>query len=173
MRSILSILAALHDADVDHVVVGGVAVVLRGHARMTVDLDLALDLRADNAEAVVRVLTEAGLRPRLPVPAEHFADERTRTEWVTHRNLVAFTFHDPSDPLREVDLLATSPIPYAELSAGADVMSIDGIPVRVASVAHLIAMKEHSARPQDLADIAALSVLTERPTVDRDGDDDG
>lgn len=54
MRSIVSILAALHAAEVDHVVVGGVAVVLRGHTRMTVDLDLALDLSADNAAAMVR-----------------------------------------------------------------------------------------------------------------------
>lgn len=173
MRSIVSILAALHDAEVDHVVVGGVAVVLRGHARMTVDLDLALDLRADNATAMVRVLTHEGLIPRLPVPAEHFADEQRRTEWVNHRHLVAFTLHDPDDPLREVDLLATTPIPYAELSADADVMSVDDIPVKVASVAHLIAMKRHSARPQDVADIAALSALAQSPIVDHDGNNDG
>lgn len=171
MRSILGILAALRDADVDYVVVGGVAVVLRGHARMTVDLDLALDLTATNTAAAIAVLTAQGLRPRLPVPAEQFADEDVRTGWVEQRHLVAFTMHDPADPLREVDLLATTPIPFAELAAGADWLVLDGVPVRVASVEHLVAMKRHSGRPQDLADIAALSALVDAPTVDRDGPD--
>jgi predicted nucleotidyltransferase len=172
VRSILGILAALHDADVDYVVVGGVAVVLRGHARMTVDLDLALDLTAQNLATALEVLTAEGLRPRLPVAAEQFADEETRTGWVEQRNLVAFTMHDPDNPLREVDLLATAPIPFADLAADADWITIDSVPVKVASVEHLVAMKRHSGRPIDLADIAALSALAERPIVERDDRDD-
>lgn len=164
----LSILAALEGAGVAYVVVGGVAVVMRGHARMTVDLDLALDLSAENATAVVEVLLGCGLRPRLPVPAQDFADAKVRDGWVAQRHLVAFTMHDPDNLLREVDLLATSPIPYAELAADADVLTIDGVAVPVASLSHLLAMKRHAGRPQDLADIAALSALQSGPMVDGD-----
>jgi len=168
VRRILDLLAALDAAEVSYVVVGGVAVVLRGHARMTVDLDLALDLAADNVLTLLGVLHAEGLVPRLPVPAEQFADEQVRRMWVEERNLVAFTLHDPTDALREVDLLATSPVPYDSLLADSDVMNVDGVHVRVASLDHLITMKRFSGRAQDVADIEALSELTSFS-----GEDDG
>lgn len=172
MRKILDLLAALSAAEVSYVVVGGVAVVLRGHARMTVDLDLALDLAADNVLTLLEVLRGAGLVPRLPVPAEQFADEQVRRTWVEERHLVAFTLHDPTDALREVDLLATCPVPYDTLFAGSEVMDVDGVPVRVASVEHLISMKRSSGRAQDLADIEALSQLNV-PIIAQDGEQRG
>ena len=101
-------------------------------------------------------------------PAQDFADAEVRAGWVAQRHLVAFTMHDPDNLLREVDLLATSPIPYAELAADADLLTIDGVSVPVASLAHLVAMKRHAGRPQDLADIAALSALQPGPMVDGD-----
>ncbi|MGD8201314.1 hypothetical protein ACQE98_11685 [Ornithinimicrobium sp. W1679] len=172
MRRILDLLAALAEAEVEYVVVGGVAVVLRGHVRTTVDLDLALNLAADNVLQAMDVLRAQGLVPRLPVPAEQFADPEVRRAWVEERNLVAFTLHDPSDALREVDLLATSPVPFDELFKGSSVLDVAGVPVRVASVAHLLRMKQASGRPQDLADVAALSQLAQEPTVE-DHDDPG
>ena len=168
MRRILDLLAALDRAEVDTVVVGGVAVVLRGHARMTVDLALALDLAPGNVLAVLDVLTNAGLVPRLPVPAAQFADADVRRSWVEERNLIAFTLHDVNDPLREVDLLATTPIPFVELRDSSDLLDVDGVRVRVASVEHLIAMKRASGRPQDLADVDALSRIFGLAIVDDD-----
>ena len=166
----LEVLDALTRAGIGYVVVGGVAVILRGHIRATVDLDLAIDLSTDNVSTALTVLQELGLRPRLPVAAEQFADPATRRAWVEERNLVAFTLHDPDDPLREVDLLATTAVPYADLAASADWIPVGGVQVPVASTPHLVAMKQSSGRAQDVADIAALSALAEGATVD---DDDG
>lgn len=173
MRRILDLVAALNAAGIEYVVVGGVGVVLRGHARMTVDLDLALDLTTDNVLAALDALRAQGLVPRLPVPPEQFADPGVRRTWVEQRNLIAFTLHDPTDALREVDLLASSPVPFATLRAGADVLDVDGVPVRVASVNHLVAMKRHSGRAQDLADIEALSQLVDLPMLDDDEQHEG
>lgn len=153
------VLAALNARGVPYVVVGGIAVVLHGHARLTVDLDLVVDLAADPAGKAIEILTSLGFRPRLPVKAEDFADPRTRTEWVERRNLTVFSMHDPSSPLREVDLFATHPIPFDDLVAASTVVPIDGIDVRVASVDHLIALKQTAGRPQDLTDIEALRRL--------------
>jgi len=153
---------ALHGARVRFVVVGGTAVVLQGHARLTIDLDLVLDLAAEPAAAAIHVLTELGLRPRLPVPAADFADEATRRDWVEHRNLQVFSLFDPDRPAREVDLFATEPLPLDELERDATVFPISGVPVKVASRQHLIEMKRRAARPQDLADIAALQELEAR-----------
>lgn len=114
-----------------------------------------------------------GLVPRLPVPHEHFADPDIRRSWVEQRDLVAFTLHDPSDALREVDLLAATPLPFSTLLAFSDIVDVDGVPVHVASVEHLVAMKRLSGRAQDLADIEALSQLSNGPMVNRDEHDQG
>jgi hypothetical protein len=153
------VFAALHAGQVRYVVVGGVAVVFQGHPRMTVDLDLVIDLAADQAAAAVSALTGLGLQPRLPVRAQDFADAATRRSWVEERNLEVFSFYDPSDPVREVDVFANEPLPLDDLLADATVVTIGGVPVSVASRRHLVAMKRRVGRPQDLADIAALEEL--------------
>jgi len=159
------VFAALHSAGVRYVVVGGMAVLLQGHARLTVDLDVVVDLDAEQAHAAVSALTGLGLQPRLPVAASDFADPEKRRVWIEERNLQVFSFYDPDEPMREVDVFAREPLPFQELLADATVVTIGGVPVPVASRRHLVAMKREAARPQDLADIAALEAL-------EDGDDD-
>jgi len=153
------VFAALHRAGVQYVVVGGVAVVLQGHLRTTVDLDLVVDLAAEAASKAVAALTELGLEPRLPVPAADFADPEIRRTWVAERNLQVFSFYDPKNPMREVDVFATEPVPLQTLLADAATVDIGGTPVAVASRRQLIAMKRRAGRPQDLADVAALEAL--------------
>lgn len=168
MRPLLELLTALHGAGVRAVVVGGVAVVLHGHPRLTVDLDLVVDLSPDNLRATLAVLGEQGLVPRLPVPAEQFADPGTRERWRRERGLEVFTLHDPTDPRREVDLFAEPPVPFEELWSASRTVDVAGVPVRVASIEHLIAMKRAAGRAQDHADIEALEALQRE-----DGDDGG
>ena len=155
----VDVFRALDDAGVRHVVVGGLAVVLHGHARLTVDLDLVVDLAPDPAARAMQVLTSLGLLPRLPVDARTFADATVRQQWVQERNLQVFSLHDPADPFREVDVFATTPVPFEELFADADLVRVDDVLVRVASVPHLIVMKEAAGRPQDVQDVAALRRL--------------
>ncbi len=159
MGSYDDVFRALHAAAVRYVVVGGTAVVLQGHARLTVDLDLVLDLSPEPAAAAVRALTGIGLLPRLPVDPQSFADAATRRTWVEQRNLQVFSLFDPDSPRREVDLFATEPLPFEELYADASTFGIAGVPVRVASRRHLIAMKRRAGRPRDLDDVAVLEAL--------------
>ncbi|MFX0539091.1 nucleotidyl transferase AbiEii/AbiGii toxin family protein [Ornithinimicrobium sp. Y1847] len=171
---ILAVLRSLEEAGIDYVVVGGVAVVLRGHPRLTVDLDLALDLSVDNVTAALDVLKRLGLEPRLPVPPSQFAHGPTREMWVRERNLIAFTFFDPQDPLLEVDLLATTPVSYEDLSARADRLLLGDLRVPVAAIPDLLAMKEGTGRSQDQADIEVLtSLLDDRTTSLLDDRNDG
>src|SRR3954469_6862834 len=58
--------AALRTAEVRFVVVGGMAVVLSGHVRATVDLDVVVDLAPDAARRAVMALTDLGFQPRVP-----------------------------------------------------------------------------------------------------------
>ena len=78
---------ALNDAGVRYVVVGGLAVVLHGHARLTVDVDLVVDLAGDQALKAINALVGLGLRPRVPVNPGDFADRSVRETWMRDRGM--------------------------------------------------------------------------------------
>ena len=63
---------------VRYVVVGGIAVVLRGYLRTTVDLDLVIDLERSNALRFVEAATAAGFVPSAPVDPGALADPDRR-----------------------------------------------------------------------------------------------
>jgi len=153
------VLAALDAANVRFVVVGGVAVVLHGHPRMTADLDLVVDLAAESAGRAISALVTLGMEPRLPVDPQAFADPEVRRGWIVQRSLTVFTMLDPNEPLLEVDLFAEPPLPFEELWGQATIVQLGGQAVRIASIDHLITMKQAAGRPQDLADVAALEAL--------------
>ncbi|MGH2630453.1 MAG: DUF6036 family nucleotidyltransferase [Actinomycetota bacterium] len=156
------IFAALERAGVRYVTVGGVAVVLHGHARFTADLDLVVDLASEAAANAIDALTAVGFRPRLPVEADGFADPAVRERWVTQQGMTMFSMWDPDDPLRSVDLFVEQPIDFEELWERSVVVDIEGTPVRVASIADLIRLKRIADRPMDREDIGALEAIEER-----------
>ncbi len=150
------IFQALDEAGVRYVVVGGVAVVLRGHVRFTADLDIAVDLTPEPAAKAVAALTAIGLRPRVPVDAADFADPDVRESWAEERGMTVFSMWDPGDPLRSVDLFVREPIDFEEMWNRAEVVSVGDASPRVASIPDLIRLKRLSGRTQDLADVEAL-----------------
>ena len=151
-------------SEVRYVVVGGLAVVLHGHARLTADVDLIIDLTPSEAEKAVRALESTGLRPRAPVRAAEFADPEKRRVWIEQKGMRVFSLWDPKNPLREVDLFVEHPLPFEELFARSELLEVGAVTIRVASIPDLISLKRISARPEDLADIEALEALLERRT---------
>jgi hypothetical protein len=156
------IFAALERAGVRYVTVDGVAVVLHGHARLTADLDLAVDLAPRAASEAIDALTAIGFRPRMPVEARGFADPAVRERWITEQGMTVFSMWDPDDPLRSVDLFVEQPIDFEELWERSVVVDIGGTSARVASIADLILLKRVAGRAVDLEDIAALEAIQER-----------
>lgn len=154
--NVREIFQALDDAAVDYVVVGGLAVIMHGHLRATSDLDLAIGLEPDNCSRGMKALASVGVRPRLPVTLQEFADPERRSDWVENHNMLVFQLFDPSNVERSVDVFEREPIAMSELSAKAVVRDLDGVPVRVASIRHLIELKQVAGRPLDLDDIEAL-----------------
>lgn len=152
-----SILQALERDRVRYVIVGGVATVLHGYARVTLDLDLVIDL--DRATEAIGALTALGLAARLPVDPYDFADQDIRRRWVEERNLTVFTLSDPSDPFKEVDIFAENPIPFEDLWTRSKLVELGSMMARVASIADLITMKRMAGRPQDTEDIEALEAI--------------
>ncbi|MDQ3991617.1 MAG: nucleotidyl transferase AbiEii/AbiGii toxin family protein [Actinomycetota bacterium] len=157
-------IAALNRSDVRYVVVGGLAVVLHGHARLTVDLDLVVDLDPEEARKAVEALLDLGLVPAVPVEAMDFADPEARARWIEEKNMRVFPMRHPGDDLRRVDLFVEHPMEFSGLWERSVTISLESAAVRVASVPDLVAMKRQAGRLQDLADVEALeAILEERP----------
>jgi hypothetical protein len=151
---------ALNAAGVRYVVVGGVAVVLHGHARLTADLDIAIDLSPGATADAMRALGEIGLRPRLPVEAADLADPDVRAQWITERGMRVFSLWDPDDPLRSVDVFVENPIDFDELWQRSEPVDLGDTETRIASIPDLIELKRRADRPQDRLDIEALEAIT-------------
>lgn len=152
---------ALEDAGVRYVVVGGLAVVLHGFARLTADVDLVVDLAPAEAVKAVDALTRLGFQPRPPADPRGFADPAIRKSWLEEKGMRVFSFYDPGNPMRNVDLFARHPIPFEELWARSESVPLSKASVRLASIADLIRLKREAGRPQDLIDIEALERIQE------------
>ncbi len=150
---------ALNDAGIRFVVVGGLAVVLHGHARLTVDVDLVVDLDEEQARKTIETLVRMGLRPRVPVNPRDFAARSVRDGWIRDRGMQVFTMYDPSNPMRVVDLFVTHPIPFEELWSRSREFELRDTTVRVASIPDLIHLKRLAGRQQDRSDIEQLEAI--------------
>ena len=144
---------ALAAARVPYAVAGGYAVALHGAVRGTVDVDLVIHLAEADFVSAEKALVGLGLKPRLPVTAAEVF--RFREEYIRNRNLIAWSFANPSNPAEVVDILITEDLRRCRPVR----MTIKGHPVRVLSKKDLIRMKTQSGRPQDLEDVAALKKL--------------
>lgn len=147
------LITRLTEAEVDFVVVGGVAVILYGSARNTKDLDITYDTAPENLLSLGNVLIGLNARLRgIDEEVPFVPDARTL------RQVSLLTLDTDAGWL---DLLARPPggPTYAELRASASELEIAGAPVRVASIDDLIAMKRVAGRLRDKADIEELELI--------------
>ena len=107
-------------------------------------------------------LTGLGLSPSAPVKATDFADPSIRESWITEKGMVVFPMIDLSNPMRAVDPFARHPVDFDALWNRADVIDLNGVGVRVASIDDLIAMKRDAGRPLDLDDVGHLERIRAR-----------
>lgn len=149
----------LNRASARYVVVGGVATVLHGYARLTADVDIIIDLEPAEADKALRALEALGLRPRAPVAITDLADATKRESWIRDKGLTVFSLWDPTNPIREVDIFVEHPIPFDELWAASEVVSLGEQSARIASIPHLIRLKRLADRPEDRVDIEALTAI--------------
>ena len=149
----------LNTAGVRYVVVGGLATVLHGYARLTADVDLAVDLAPEEATKMIQALVARGFRPQVPVLPEEFANPTVREVWFRDKHMRAFSLVDPVNPMRVVDLLLKPEIPFEELLARSQEVMLNKTKIRIASIDDLIALKRQAGRPQDLTDIEQLQAI--------------
>ncbi len=141
---------AFEKAQVSFVVIGGYALAFHQIVRATVDIDLVIKLDIETFQKAELALNSINLKSRIPVRAQDII--RFRKEYIENRNLIAWSFVDFKNPLRQVDILITMDIKKIKIEN----ISVGGYKIPIASLKDLLEMKKKSGRPQDLVDIQSI-----------------
>jgi predicted nucleotidyltransferase len=155
----LDLFEALTRRRVRYVLVGGLALNLRGVERSTMDVDLAIALDRENVSAMLDVAEELRLVPVARVKLRDAENPETLQRWRKDKHMVAFGLRPVVGVGPVVDVLIDLRVPFESLLARSTSRRIDEVDVVVASIDDLIAMKRAAGRPIDLADIEALESI--------------
>jgi hypothetical protein len=145
---------------VRYLIAGGLAVVAHGYNRMTVDVDLILDLDEANLKKAVAVFESLGFRPRAPVPLAQFADAAARQSWIRDKGLTVFSLFSDRHARTTVDLFVEAPLNFS--NAYRDVANLplaENLNAPFVSLNDLLYLKRQANRPRDLEDIRNLEKL--------------
>lgn len=147
-----ALLAHLNSAGIEYVVIGGWAVIAHGYVRSTKDVDILVEDSSVARRRVTEALSALGasrldgtlITPELAMPDQGW-QVQTR--------------------LGRVDVLLEGPPPLdlAGVAAGAERMQVDGTPVLVSGLAHLVAFKRLAGRLSDQADLHELEQIHQQP----------
>ncbi|MES2440430.1 MAG: nucleotidyltransferase [Verrucomicrobiota bacterium] len=146
------LLVLLAEAEVDFVVVGGIAVSIQGYVRLTEDVDLLIEGSRENVNRLLTRLADYGEGFAKELSIEDFDDEEgaIRIVEVTEQC--------------QIDLFTRmSGRRYADVIKDADRFEISGYQIPVASKNSLIGWKSVSVREKDRFDADALRRLQENP----------
>lgn len=165
--SVRQVLSALEAADARYLVVGGLAVVAHGYLRATHDLDLVLDLDADNLARAIASLEALGYRPALPVALHDLADPSSRRRWMDDKDAVVLQLVSDAHPRTPIDVFLSEPFDFAPAWAAAERLELaPGVEASFLALDDLIDMKREAGRPQDLIDIEKLLLLERERRVE-------
>jgi hypothetical protein len=124
-------------------VIGGVAVIARGFARSTIDIDATIAASTDELGRLIKVAAKEGLSPRIK-GAQRFAEE----------NLVLLLSHRKTGV--PVDVSLAQQAFEIEAATHAEKVSFNGVVIPVPTLTALLIYKLVAGRPQDLRDAEAL-----------------
>jgi hypothetical protein len=136
-------LEALGRAEVDFVLIGGVAGGAYGSVYPTYDLDIAYARDRPNLERLATALRDLGATLRGAPPDLPFVLDAKTLE--NGANFTLTTRYGGFDIMAE----PSGAPPYAQLKAAASIEEARGFRIFVASLDHLIAMKEAAGRTKD------------------------
>lgn len=138
---------SFHDREVRYLVVGGVAAILYGVPRATLDLDVLIEATPDNARRLLDALLAAGLGTA----------SLTSVEALLANEITIF-----NDRVR-VDVLTTIPgVAFARAWERRRTMRYGGQEFLVLDREDLIASKRATGRSVDLEDVRLLELSEER-----------
>ncbi len=146
-----ALLAVLVRAQVEFLVVGGVAVAQAGFARFTEDIDLLVDGSPENVRRLIGALSTYGDGAAAELTPDDFPDEEGAVRLVDDVVVDLFT--------------RMSGRTYADLASSTVVSDRSGARVLYLDADGLIALKSQSLRPKDRLDAEALRAILRGETL--------
>lgn len=137
-------LKSLSDHKVKYILVGGMAVILHGHARVTGDMDIWVECKLENYERLVKAFHQFGM-PIFDMTAERFLNNKEQDVFSFGRNPVG------------IDIMtAVKGLDFDDTYQLSTIYEDDGLPIRMIHINHLIQAKRAAGRLKDLDDINQL-----------------
>jgi predicted nucleotidyltransferase len=133
---------------VQFLLVGGYAVGLHGHPRVTKDLDLWVYANFENAPLVVKALEKFGA-PMQDISVRDFETEGT-------------IFQIGVEPVRIDVITKVTGLKFEKAIQNAKMMKIEDLDIPTISLQDLIKNKKASGRHRDLDDVESLEKILER-----------
>ena len=137
-------LLALNEADVKYVLVGGYSVIYYGFPRTTGDLDIFVEVNAENYTKIEKAFGEFGLS----------VFDMTQDNFLNNKNINVFSFGRP--PVSIEILKEISGLSFNEVYNQSLLTEIEDIPLRIINLKHLKENKKQSGRNKDLNDLENL-----------------
>ena len=133
----------LNQNEVEYIVVGGYAVIIRGYSRSTGDIDIWVNKTVENFIKLQKVIKAFGL-PILAIKEEDFFSD----------NFDVFAFGKP--PYAIEIMTAVKGLDFKNTYENATIEQINDTPVRIIHLQNLIEAKKAAGRSKDLNDIENL-----------------
>lgn len=137
-------LKALNDQEVKYILVGGLAVVLHGHARVTGDMDIWVECTETNYKKLVKAFHQFHM-PVFDMTLEKFLNSTDYDVFSFGRN-----------PLGIDIMTNVKGIEFDKSYEQSTVFDDDGLLIRIIHINQLIEAKKASGRLKDLDDIQQL-----------------
>jgi hypothetical protein len=155
-------LAALQEAGVRFILVGGMAAILHGDVGVTIDIDVVPESEPENLDRLASALRALGARIRASGEPEGLAFD---CSGVFFRNLAPDSIFNLTTRAGDLDLTfrPSGTEGYADLRRDAvEIEAEDGVHILVASLVDVIRSKEAAGREKDRVALPRLRRLLDR-----------
>jgi len=136
----------LNQYEVEYIVVGGYAVIIRGYSRSTGDIDIWVNKTDNNFIKLHKAMKAFGL-PEIAIKKEAFFSEE----------FDVFSFGKP--PYAIEVMTAVKGLLFKDTFENATIEQINDIPVRIIHLQNLIEAKKAAGRSKDINDIENLPFI--------------
>jgi predicted nucleotidyltransferase len=137
-------LKALNNQEVKYIMVGGMAVILHGHSRVTGDMDIWVECKEENYQKLAKAFHQFGM-PLFDMTLQKFLSVKENDVFSFGRNPVG------------IDIMtAVKGLDFNETYCLSEIFDDDGLPIRLIHINQLIEAKKAAGRLKDLDDIKQL-----------------
>jgi len=133
----------LNQYEVEYIVVGGYAVIIRGYSRSTGDIDIWVNKTSENFIKLQKAIIAFGL-PEIAVKKEEFFSD----------NFDVFAFGKP--PYAIEIMTAVKGLEFISTYNNSSIEQVNETPVRIIHLQNLIEAKKAAGRSKDLNDLENL-----------------